>query len=136
MKNGKKIAKEYLSFGLNPVPVSKEHKEPLRLEHNSSLMTPEEIDKFDFEGIGVSTGIISGGLEAIDFDLKNSDNPEETMRAFKAKVPKELLSKLVVQKTMSGGLHMIYRCEDITSSKKLAKNDRGEAVIETRGEGG
>ena len=136
MKNGKKIAKEYLSFGVNPVPVSKEHKEPLRLEHNSSLMTPEEIDKFDFEGIGVSTGIISGGLEAIDFDLKNSDNPEETMRAFKAKVPKELLSKLVVQKTMSGGLHMIYRCEDITSSKKLAKNDRGEAVIETRGEGG
>lgn len=136
MKNGKQIAKEYLSFGLNPVPVSADGKEPLREKHNSSLMTEDEIDNFDFEGIGISTGIISGGLEAIDFDLKNAEDPKEVMKMFKAKLPKTLLKKLVVQETMSGGFHMIYRCEDISSSKKLAKNSKGEAIIETRGEGG
>ena len=126
MKNGKQIAKEYLSFGLNPVPVSADGKEPLREKHNSSLMTEDEIGNFDFEGIGISTGIISGGLEAIDFDLKNAEDPKEVIKMFKAKLPKTLLKKLVVQETMSGGFHMIYRCEDISSSKKLAKNSKGK----------
>jgi len=134
MKNGRKIAKEYLGYGLNPVPVG-EDKIPLREGHNEPI-TLEEIDNFRFDGIGISTGIASGGLEAIDFDLKNSNQPEVVMQLFKSKIPKELLKKLVVQETVSGGYHMIYRCEDVSSSKKLAKSHEGKAVIETRGEGG
>lgn len=136
MTNGKEIAKKYLSYGLNPVPVDKINKEPLREGWSKSIMTPDEIDLFDFDGIGINTGINSGGLEAIDFDLKNSEEPDKVMKTFKSKLPKGLLRKLVIQKTMSGGYHMIYRCEDISSSKKLAKNEKGNAVIETRGEGG
>ena len=135
MTDGQKVAKEYLSFGLNPVPVS-ENKEPLREKHSTVPITEKEIEDFDFDNIGISTGSISGGLEAIDFDLKNAESPEKIMKSFKSKVSLSLLKKLVIQTTMSGGYHMVYRCEDVSSSRKLAKNSEGKAIIETRGEGG
>jgi len=136
MIDGRQIAKEYLSYGLNPVPVNGDSKIPLREGHSSVLMTETEIDFFEFSSIGISTGIISLGLEAIDFDLKNSLDPKGVMTKFKSKLPAKLLKKLVVQQTKSKGYHMIYRCESISSSQKLAKNGKGEAIIETRGEGG
>ena len=134
MKEGRKIAREYLSYGLNPVPVGL-GKEPLREGHNTRI-EEHEIDDFEFLNIGVSTGSVSGGLEAIDFDLKNAEDPKKIMKIFKSKVNKDLLKRLVIQQTTSGGYHMVYRCEDISSSKKLAKNPEGKAIIETRGEGG
>ncbi len=136
MKNGKKIAKRYLELGLNPLPILNSSKAPLIKDHNSVKMTEGEIDRHTFEAIGVSTGLISEGLEAIDFDLKNAEHPDAVMEVFKSKVPRPLLKKLVVQRTQSGGYHFIYRCEDVSSSKKLAKNPEGKAIIETRGEGG
>lgn len=135
MKDGRNVAKEYLALGLNPVPTDK-GKVPLREKHSSVMMTEEEIEEYDFEDIGISTGLISGGLEAIDFDLKNSDDPKKVMKDFKSKVSLSLLEKLTVQKTKNNGYHFIYRCEDVSSSRKLAKNAKGEAIIETRGEGG
>ena len=136
MTNGKEIAREYMGYGLNPLPIAVGEKRPLNDNHNSVRLTEEDIDNYPFEAIGISTGLISGSLEAIDFDLKNADNPKLVWQAFKSKIPKELMDKLVVQRTVSGGFHLIYRCEDISASKKLAKNQEGKAVIETRGEGG
>ena len=43
MTDGQKVAKEYLSFGLNPVPVS-ENKEPLREKHSTVSITEKEIE--------------------------------------------------------------------------------------------
>lgn len=129
------IAKHFLSLNLNPVPV-KVNKQPARKNHSSVRMTNEEIDQYDFTHIGISTGIISQGLEALDFDLKNSEDPKETMKMFKGRVKDETLKKLVVQTTPSGGYHFVYRCETVQSSRKLCLNSEGYAIIETRGEGG
>jgi hypothetical protein len=134
IKNGRAIARRFKELNLNPVPVGKD-KIPLRKGHNTEL-EDSEIDNYDFNYIGVSTGAVSGGLEVLDFDLKNSEEPEKVLEAFRKRVPKSLLNRLVVQTTMNDGFHYIYRCEDISSSKKLAKNSKGLAVIETRGEGG
>lgn len=136
MKNGKEIARKYLALGLNPLPIPVNEKRPLIEEHNTVKVTEKEIEEYPYEAIGVSTGLISGGLEAIDFDLKNAKNPDAIMKVFKSKVPNAILKKLVVQQTQSGGFHFIYRCEDVSSSKKLAKNPEGKAIIETRGQGG
>ena len=136
MKNGKEIARSYMAVGLNPLPIAKDEKRPLISNHNTVKVTEAEIEEYDWDAIGVSTGFVSGALEAIDFDLKNADDPEKVMKIFKSKVPLELLNKLVVQQTQSGGYHMIYRCSEISSSKKLAKSADGKAIIETRGEGG
>ncbi len=126
------MALEYLSYGLNPVPIS-DGKIPARRKFSSEVMTEEEIKTFNFTMMGVATGITSAGLEAIDFDLKNSDEPAEVMKRFREKVPNELLKSLVAQQTKSGGYHLIYRCEVTEPSRKLAVNPEGEPVIETRG---
>lgn len=136
MKNGKEIAREYMGYGLNPLPIAVGEKRPLNENHNTVKITEQDIEDYPYEAIGVSTGLISGGLEAIDFDLKNAKDPKMVMKIFKSKIPLKLLNKLVVQRTVSGGFHMVYRCEDVSSSKKLAKNPQGMAIIETRGEGG
>jgi len=136
MTNGKEIAKQYMSYGLNPLPIPINEKRPLNENHNTVKITEQDIERYPYDAIGVSTGIISQGLEAIDFDLKNAADPKLVMKIFKSKIPADLLKRLVVQSTVSGGYHMIYRCEDVSSSKKLAKNPEGLAIIETRGEGG
>jgi hypothetical protein len=136
MKNGREIAKRYMELGLNPLPISPDKKAPMNEEHNTVPMTLDTLELYPFEAIGVSTGVLSGGLEAIDFDLKNASDPQAIMKVFKSKVPNKTLKKLVIQQTQSGGYHFVYRCEDVSSSKKLAKNPEGMAIIETRGEGG
>lgn len=136
---GQTIASKYLSYGLNPLPIKVLDKEPLIKKHNSIRLTEEVILKYSFGAIGISTGAISGNIEVIDFDFKNAESKEHKAliwKTFKDKVPKNLLDKLVVQRTVSGGFHLIYRCEEISSNKKLAVNKKGAAFIETRGEGG
>lgn len=99
----------------------------------------EELRDFDYTRIGITTGHLSLSLEAFDFDLKNIPNGAEHkryMEMFNSKIPEDLLAKLVIQKTVSGGYHYIYRCSEIESSMKLANNEQGKAIIETRGEGG
>lgn len=129
------IAKDYLGMGLNPVPVRKGTKEPIRKEHPTPIML-EDIDNFEWNEIGISTGYSSNNLEVLDFDLKNSEDPEKFLKDFMDLVGEELLQKLVVQSTPSGGYHFIYRCDVIESSQKLAKNKEGHAILETRGIGG
>jgi hypothetical protein len=100
--------------------------------------------------IGLVCGEISGGVEVIDIDLKydiSGDLFERYTAAVKEADP-NILKKLVVQKTGSGGYHFIYRCSEIEGSQKLAnrpttKEEREKypdqevkVLIETKGEKG
>lgn len=99
-------------------------------------------------GIGLVCGKISGNLEVIDIDLKY-DLTGNIFADFKKTVSEingEILKKLVVQKTVSGGYHLVYRCEVIEGNKKLAqryatdaekaKGEKIKVLFETRGERG
>ena len=130
----KQIAKNYLKAGLNPVPLAKGGKIPIRNDWGSPINN--DIDNYDFDEIGICTGAVSGGLEGIDFDLKYADNPDELWEEWKSKVPSEILKKMVVCKTVNNGYHLLYRTNISEGNKKLAKNERKEVLIETRGEGG
>ncbi len=94
--------------------------------------------------IAVICGAVSGGLEAIDFDLKHLDKDlqvvfwDEFQSALLDLMP-DVLRRVQINRTASGGYHILYRCEEIQGNKKLAKirvGERYETVIETRGEGG
>lgn len=104
--------------------------------------------KHNLTGYGV--GLVCGhnNIEAIDIDLKYDLTGtlfERYKRAIN-ELDKNILNKLVVQKTVSNGYHFIYKCVTIDGNKKLANryaNDNeklsGEKVkvlIETRGKGG
>jgi len=138
MTNYKEIAKKYLSLDLNPISITQGTKNPDKgfTQFTKEKTTEEKINVFDFKAIAISTGYISKNLEVIDLDIYKSKDKKSFIKDFKSRLPKKLLKKLVIQKTSSGGYHLMYRCLNISASKHLARNADGQAIIETRGEGG
>jgi hypothetical protein len=99
--------------------------------------------------IGIMCGQISGNLECIDVDSKYKVGFDAIILQDLNQLFPELLKKLRIQRTPSGGLHLIYRCTQLVAgNKKLAgrlkteeeleKSPKGKTVnfLETRGEGG
>lgn len=127
----KKYAERFIELELNPVPVKMGSKAPVRVGHHKPI-TLQEVSKYNFDEIGLSTGYSSLNLQALDFDTKNADDPKAYMEDFNSRVPTKLFQKMVIQETPSGGFHYIFRCDEIESSQKLARNKKGEGIIETR----
>ncbi|MDP1563939.1 MAG: bifunctional DNA primase/polymerase [Pirellulaceae bacterium] len=85
----------------------------------------------DPRGMAVLCGVISGGLEVIDFDYWWPF--PDWYRAVES-----IAVRLPIVDTPSGGAHVYYRCKVICKSKKIAMNSKlvKPTLIETRGEGG
>ena len=83
----------------------------------------------------IVAGAVSGNLEMIDFD-----GGGELYPAWAELVPAELMARLVIEQSPSGGIHVVYRCEEkVSGNIKLASrkvNGKAQTLIETRGEGG
>lgn len=85
----------------------------------------------------------------LDFDTKNDRGNRDLVALYneeaKSRAP-GLLSRLVIEKSRTGGRHTYYRCATIAGDQKLAKGireiigtkdkERFLTLIETRGEGG
>jgi len=87
----------------------------------------------------IVTGTVSGNLELMDFD--DHGRAYEPWRAAVEAQEPGLADHLVVERSQSGGIHVIYRCEaPVDGNRKLAMmvTTEGEmkALIETRGQGG
>lgn len=82
-------------------------------------------------GIGILGGSISGGVEIFDFDAGELFEPWRQM-------VEPIVCRLPVVETPSGGWHVYYRCQEIGSSTKIAKDPSRpkDTLIETRAEGG
>jgi len=160
------IAKEYYQSGLSIIPIGEK-----KLPIGSWKRNQTELIEPSFSscvGIGIVCGKVSGGLECIDIDTKYDLTGKlfENYKNLVKEIDKNLLKKLVVQSTPSGGYHFVYKCETIEGNKKLAnrhtttaekaetyaneiakgvseeiarkaeKNDKVRVLVETRGEGG
>ena len=87
----------------------------------------------EHRGIAIVCGILSGGLEVLDFD----HDADENFDAWRRSLPPEIHGKLCVVETGGGGYHVIYRCEQVCGNIKLAMSEDGkQTLIESRGEGG
>ena len=134
-------ALEYLAAGLSCLPASRSLKRPTVGSWKTwSARLPTEVEVSAWfanrqEGICVVAGAVSGNLECMDFD-----NGGELFAAWTERVHPALLSRLVVERTPSGGFHAVYRSEGpVDGNLKLARGVRGgrlATLIETRGEGG
>lgn len=100
-------------------------------------------------GIGICCGKVSGNLGLIDIDCKYDLTGKlfEDYKKIINEADKNLLKKLVVEKTPTGGYHFFYRCPIIFGNLKLASRyatdeeketnkEKKKVLIETRGEGG
>lgn len=142
-------AKEYLARGYSVLPINMSAgKRPLGnwKQFQSNYITIDEFynrcaNASINAGIAIITGLISGNLELIDIDEKHAPGISATYLTEVKNVYPELYAKLRIHRTISGGYHILYRCEEVLGdgNRKLAfaSNEKGaEAAIETRGEGG
>ncbi len=97
-------------------------------------------------GIGAVPGAVSGNLEVLEFD------DADTYRHFKDVADEAGLGPIIarlergyVEASPGGGIHWLYRCDEIAGNTKLATRPGGcddhgrplvKTLIETRGEGG
>lgn len=125
MRNYLDIAKKYHKAGFHVVPVREDKKPTCKWKPFQEKQSVEDIERIfsqDSHGIAALTGI--NGLEVIDVDekyalgrplmvdfMKHNDNYTGNAVSF---------TDLTVQKTRSGGYHIMYRCKDIEGNQKLA----------------
>jgi hypothetical protein len=128
------IFQQYLLYGISVIPCK--DKIPLFAwkKYQTEFATQEDATKWDGQ-IACVCGNISGGLIVLDFDVKNGNKFEEWQRLISEKFP-EILSKLVIESTPSGGYHIIFKTAKQIGNIKLACNKEHKATIETRGAGG
>ena len=132
--------KDEHEFGLSIIPVSSQ-KQPFRpwTEYQTRIAPISGwYSHYCNQGtVGIITGKISGNLEIIDIDVKNDPN-RSIMNEYKALIPQDLYTRLIVQTTPNNGYHIIYRCAEavIEKNQKLALHSDQAVIIETRGEGG
>ncbi|MCU0711980.1 MAG: bifunctional DNA primase/polymerase [Pirellula sp.] len=150
------LACRYVDAGYSVVPLRLDGTKSPAIsswkEYQTRLPTINELGTW-FEiprGIGILTGSISGGLEAIDYDMAVLKDPHLSL------LPSDLVARLAVYQTPSGW-HVMYRCDEVCGNRKLAmweapasvsQKDKGyrdgtelQSIgkgvrIETRGEGG
>ena len=134
-------AMRYLRNGLAVLPANKAQKRPCLpqwSEFQTRLPTEEEVRRWfaePREAQCLVCGKVSGNLEVIDFD-----NHGELYFKWKDAIPDDLLARLVIDQTQSGGYHVAYRCQDeVCGNIRLAQGERNGkmmTLVETRGEGG
>ena len=148
-KNLQEFAAMYAENGYSVLPVSLKTKKPQLeswKEYQYRIMKEEEIlEHFNgnTEAIAIVCGEISGNTEVLDIDNKAGTAKDNYAEFRKNPLVSALFEKydFPVEKTQSGGFHILYRCDTITGSRKLAKDflpgtDKTTDIFETKGEGG
>lgn len=134
------VALSYLKSGLSVLPAERQKKRPIGAWRMYAERLPTEIEVEAWfannpDGVCLVCGKVSGNLECMDFDAHG-----ECFKAWAEKLEQTLFDKLVIERTSSGGYHVLYRAtESIEGNRKLAQGVRDgkkTTLIETRGEGG
>jgi len=136
------IGKVLLACALCALPADKRTKRPLTewKAYQDNLPTEADWDRWGSTttAICILAGKISGYLLIIDFDDKGS-----RFEPWCQLIPQELLTRLIVIQTPSGGYHVYFRyeCEgepigNVKLARKKVAPKNTQTLIETRGEGG
>lgn len=124
-------------------------------DFQSRTATKEELftylDQYNTTAVATICGRVSGNLEVIDMDVKWYPGVDALLFKDIETIYPELFNKLRINKSPSGGYHLVYRVEQsftVPGNQKLASRPASEAELlinpkeklkcffETRGEGG
>lgn len=139
-------ASRYHGAGLSTIPIRGDGSKSPALnswkQYESRLPSKTELSAMflaDNIGVAVIHGRVSGNTEVIDID--NAELFPRYWDEVDARCP-GLIEKLTVVRTPRPGYHLIYKCDAIQGSQKLAQGpdpadpDKPKTLIETKGEGG
>lgn len=134
-----KLAERWAKAGLSVIPVKEDKRPAVKAwkHYQEAIATKEAIAAWKPKALAVVGGQVSGGVECIDIDTK----ADKTGTLLKALVEalhnlRTVAENCYIQRTPSGGAHIVYRCSSIEGNLKLACTADGATLIETRGEGG
>ncbi len=131
------LARSYVDAGISVIAVrldgSKAPAVPSWKTYQERFATDGELTHW-FErpaALGVIAGVVSSGLEIIDFDAGELFEPWR-------QAVESIVCRLPIVETPSGGYHVYYRCAEISGNHKIACDPKREkqTLIETRGQGG
>ena len=124
------------SYAASCIPVNSDKTPRIRWNaYQTNLPTDLEISRWFGGDAGIA--VIAGSIQCMDFDEKYSPDIFKKFHAVcKEHGADEILQKLVIQRTPSGGCHVIFRCENNERNQKLAMTRGGNVAIETRAGGG
>ncbi len=139
-------ATEYIGYGLSVIPIKSDKSPAINrwTPFKERKMINGEIQNHfshsNAAGIGIVCGPVSGNLEVLDIDLKYDKTgslEKEFIEIFKQTLP-EIFNTVTVVRTINKGLHIYYRYETdkMEGNQKLANNEDGNVLFETRAEGG
>jgi hypothetical protein len=110
------VALNYVNAGISVIPVLVRTKKPIAAwkVFQSRLPTAAELKSSvpQADGLAMVCGVVSDNLETLDFDLKAELYPAWA-RLVEEMAP-GLLSRLVIEKSQNQGVHVSYRCADVT----------------------
>ena len=132
-----KIAQKYIDAGFSPIPLIRDSKRPALKGWQKFVEQPiADLNVFKkTNGIGLVMGY--DNIQCLDIDAKYFEGEEyEEFKSLLEDNAPDLMGKMIIQKTPSGGFHWIFKCSEIAGNEKLAKNSKGEVIFETRGKGG
>ena len=124
-----------IRWGYQPLGAAKDTKRPLHTKWTTGTFNAQEVLRTNPSGLALRMG--DKGLQAIDIDSKNAKDPKEFLQRVKdayasVQMP---MDKLIIQRTVSDGVHLIYRTDTPKRSPVLAADQQGKTLIEIRGEG-
>lgn len=133
------LARNYVIAGFSIIPILADgSKRPAIAWKTYQSRMPNESELLRWfgaggKGIAIVCGMVSGGLEVLDFeDDESYQRWEEIIR----RDHPEVLEHLPRVRTPGGGVHVYLRTTRPAGNTKLAITAKGETLIETRGEGG
>ena len=114
---------------LQLLPVG-ENKVPLFKGWQKGKFSEGEIIATNPKALGVRMG--DSGYEAVDVDSKNAEDPDAFKKVFRERFDESGLdiNKFIVQRTQSGGFHLVYRTGLRTEKKKIAMDADNRTLIE------
>lgn len=119
-----RIAKDYISQGMGVIPVDSLKQPIIKTwgKYQIEPMSTEDAEKYFKNAWGI--GMLMGGkhgLHAIDLDTKYF-LVNDLLDRIKGAVPRDILAKMSVRETMSGGQHWVFSCKERTEgNQKLAQ---------------
>jgi flagellar motor protein MotB len=129
------LLESLIRWGYQPLAVAKDAKHPLHTKWSTGKFNAQQVLQANPSRFALRMG--DKGLQAIDIDSKNAKDPKEFLQRVRdayasVQMP---MDKLIIQRTVSDGVHLIYRTDTPKRSPVLAADQQGKTLIEIRGEG-
>ena len=123
MTQEEKVISDLIKDGISLIPIKEDTKRPAQGWKEQKTLSLIELSdlmwKHQTTTVAMRMGHYSGGLVCIDVDTKHKEGFDATLLSSLKELYPDLLHKMRVERTPSGGLHLIYR---VTGSEIASRN--------------